>query len=119
MPAPFKIVVTAGNVVGALRLTEPQHGRSAAFIVNDTLADVLAAVEAKAVRARENPTLYADKIAEYERIVSAARRAVADGDPEALVVVDTMIAHGDSRVNERGVAIKSVGDGRYIVFGVA
>lgn len=122
MKKPFKIEVKAPSHYRAFQMATNQIPVKQGYAELDTSAeDVIKAVDGKKRRAFDNPSLYTDKIQEYEQMLTRYQAAIK-ADSSALgqqrAVVDLILAHGDIRVdNIAKCAVRQMGPGLYCVFG--
>lgn len=119
MKTPFIIRVRAPDAATAWVRAKGVPPEKRGYVeIADTADQVVRALAGKMRRARDNPGLYADKIAEYQRI-QADYEAQRGSDPE-LAVVALLLAHGDIRVdNQQKAAVRALGGGQWAVFGYA
>lgn len=96
------------------------HGCQRVSWVQDTLPEIIKRVEALQVRASENPALYADKLAEYDRLMRQLYELVDDMESsEVDRVVKALSLTDDGRLQlGHACAIWDSGD-RWVVFGRA
>lgn len=114
MKTAFMEDVRADTPEDALRVIGAKYGKTGYRIVEDSLPSVLAQVRTKLGRVLMNPTLYADKIAEYKAILAWAEKA--SGTPQD--VARAMIEHGDVRVdNPHTICLTAQGGRKWLAFG--
>ena len=71
----------------------------------------------KLARVQDNPTLYADKIAEYEGILAGIDRNTLEKG-EAFAMMSAMLVHGDASIDSPSrVGVLDCMDGTWGVFG--
>lgn len=113
MKKPFKINVRARTADEAFKQSRAP-GKTGFRLVEDTEAQVRAAIVGKLRRVEENAGLYPDKVLEYRQIL--AKFDAANARDEA--VVQAMLEHGDLRTdNATFCAVRRMGPDRWVVFG--
>lgn len=117
MKVPFVFEVEGATLEKAMeiagRVERSLVGRSPK--VFDPADDVRARVEGKLVRVRENTRLYADKIAEYEKMLK-----VWDGSEQTMKdLAALLVAYGDSKIDNPAYygVLPQGATGKYVVFG--
>lgn len=116
----FKLPCHAHTAEEARLATVSQHARPRVSWIQDTIEDVLRSVEAKRVRAEENPALYADKLREYAEVERRIYDLVDSEESSVMALIEALALNDDSRLadRERVCAVWISGD-RWIVFGAA
>lgn len=109
---------SASEAFGAQADVLKRFGKRTFSVVSDTFEQVRQQIAGKRRRVVENPGLYADKIAEYGRVLADMERRRKEGMSPARVVAYTMLDHGDSRVDNPGhCCVVKLDVGRWLIFG--
>lgn len=114
----WQIVTQANTAEEARSATYSVHARKNVSWVQDTFESVLRGVEAKRVRAEENPALYSDKLVEYDEIEHQLYALVDSEEPPTVRLIEALRIAQDARLadSNRACAVWVSGD-RWIVFG--
>lgn len=115
----FKIPCRAETAEQARLVTFEQHQRDKVSWIRDNLDTVRHALEDKQVRAAENPGLYGDKLAEYERALARIAELYESPDSPELCLIEALELNGDVRLADRSrVCALWTGGDNWIIFGV-
>ncbi len=116
----WKIVVSATTAEQARAQTHAVHGRPRVYWVQDTIDEVLRAVERKRRRAEQNPELYAERISKYIVIEEKIHGAIDMEEPPSLTLLQALAWNEDQRLQDEGaVCALWVTEDQWIVFGKA
>ena len=112
----FKELVDASDAGEAFGQVGPKYGKTSFSVVYDTVNDARKAIIAKLKRVEENPGLYSDRIEQYNRWLNDIDRELPElGEAETLV--NAMLSHGDSRVDNLSRCAVIQDGNKWFVFG--
>lgn len=114
----FKVRVNARDAKSAFEKVAAKYDKKEFSEVKETIENQIDHFKAKLKRVKENPTIYADKIKEFETMLARIEENRGKMSP-AEEVAEAMLDHGsDARIdNKERCGVIEVSSGTYIVFG--